>query len=96
MKNVCKKNAPSPVIGKPDDGTSDWGCGNEAKNLFDYNSYHHNGTPEKFQFCEIGDHEFYTWDEFRAFGQEANGTMDSLVVISDDTQPKVCAICPGL
>ena len=78
------------------DGASDWACSSEANNVFDYNSYHHNGIPRKFQFCEIGDEEYFTWDEFRAFGQEPNGTMDSLVVIPDDTPPKVCAICPGL
>jgi hypothetical protein len=77
------------------DGASDWGCSSEANNLFDYNSYHHNGIPEKFQFCETGGQEYFTWDEFRAFGQEPNGTMDSNVVPPDDTPPKVCTICPG-
>jgi hypothetical protein len=77
------------------DGASDWSCSSEANNLFDYNSYHHNGVPEKFQFCEIGDEEYFTWDEFRVFGQETNGTMDSLVVLPDDTPPKVCGVCPG-
>jgi len=60
------------------------------------NSYHHNGIPEKFQFCETGGQEYFTWDEFRAFGQEPNGTMDSLVVVPDDTPPQVCPICPGI
>jgi len=78
------------------DGASDWGCSSEANNLFDYNSYHHNGIPEKFQFCETGGQEYFTWDEFRAFGQEPNGTMDSLVVVPDDTPPQVCPICPGI
>ena len=76
------------------DGVPDWGCrADEANNLFDYNAYHHNGIDEKFEFCETW---YLTWEQFRAEGQEPNGTMDSLVVVPDDTPPKVCMICPGI
>ena len=76
------------------DGNPDWGCrADEANNLFDYNNYHHNGIPEKFEFCETW---YLTWDQFRAEGQEPNGTMDSNVIVPDDTPPQVCPICPGL
>ena len=76
------------------DGNPDWGCrADEANNLFDYNNYHHNGIPEKFELCETW---YLTWEQFRAEGQEPNGTMDSNVVPPDDTPPKVCAVCPGL
>ena len=75
------------------DGTADWGCrADEANNLFDYNAYHHNGIPEKFEFCETW---YLTWEQFTAEGQEPNGTMDSNVIIPDDTPPQVCPICPG-
>ena len=75
------------------DGTADWGCrADEANNLFDYNTYHHNGIPEKFEFCETW---HLTWEQFRAEGQEPNGTMDSNVIVPDDTPPQVCPICPG-
>ena len=76
------------------DENQDWGCrAEEANNLFDYNTYHHNGIPEKFEFYETW---YLTWEQFRAEGQEPNGTMDSNVVPPDDTPPKVYAICPGL
>jgi hypothetical protein len=76
------------------DGTADWGCrADEANNLFDYNAYHHNGIPEKFEFCETW---YLTWEQFRAEGQEPNGTMDSNVIVPDDTPPQVCPICPGI
>ncbi|MDP7529525.1 MAG: hypothetical protein QGH61_09355, partial [Candidatus Marinimicrobia bacterium] len=58
----------------------------------DYNNYHHNGIPEKFEHCETW---YLTWEQFRAEGQEPNGTMDSNVIVPDDTPPKVCGICPG-
>ena len=74
------------------DGEFDWACGSEANNLFDYNSYHHNGIDDKFQLCETYS---LTFEQFQAAGHELNGTMDSNVVIPDDTPPKVCAICPG-
>ena len=75
------------------DGTADWGCrADEANNLFDYNAYHHNGIAEKFEFCETW---YLTWEQFTAEGQEPNGTMDSNVIIPDDTPPQVCPICPG-
>jgi hypothetical protein len=75
------------------DGIPDWGCSDEANNLFDYNNYHHNGIPDRFEYCESW---LLTWEQFRGEGQEIHGTMDSLVVMPDDTPPKVCAICPGL
>ena len=75
------------------DGEFDWACGSEANNLFDYNSYHHNGIDDKFQLCETYS---LTLEQFQAAGQEIHGTMDSLVVVPEDTPPKVCAICPGL
>ena len=56
-------------------------------------SYHHNGIPEKFEFCGPS---YLTLDSLRTFGHEINGTMDSLVVVSDDTPPQVCPICPGI
>ena len=75
------------------DGAPDWGCrADEANNLFDFNSYHHNGVPEKFEFCDFW---YLTWEQFRAEGQEPNGTMDSNVIVPDDTPPQVCPICPG-
>jgi hypothetical protein len=74
------------------DGAPDWGCSSEANNLFDYNTYHHNGVPEKFEFCETW---YLTWEQFRAGGQEPNGTMDSNVIPPDNTPPQVCPICPG-
>jgi hypothetical protein len=75
------------------DGEFDWACGSEANNLFDYNSYHHNGIPEKFEFCETYS---LTLEQFQAAGQDIHGTMDSNVIIPDDTPPQVCPICPGL
>ena len=74
------------------DGAPDWGCSSEANNLFDYNSYHHNGVPEKFEYCETW---YLNWEQFQAAGQEPNGTMDSNVIPPDDTPPQVCPICPG-
>ena len=74
------------------DGAPDWGCSSEANNLFDYNSYHHNGVPEKFEYCETW---YLNWEQFQAAGQEPNGTMDSNVIPPDDTPPLVCPICPG-
>ena len=75
------------------DGAPDWACSSEANNLFDYNAYHHNGIPEKFEFCETW---YLTWEQFRAEGQEPNGTMDSNVIVPDDTPPQVCPVCPGI
>ena len=75
------------------DGEFDWACGSEANNLFDYNSYHHNGIDDKFQLCETYS---LTLEQFQAAGQEIHGTMDSNVIIPDDTPPQVCPICPGL
>ena len=75
------------------DGEFDWACGSEANNLFDYNSYHHNGIDDKFQLCETYS---LTFEQFQAAGHEINGAIDSFVVIPNDTPPKVCAICPGL
>jgi len=76
------------------DGAPDWGCrADEANNLFDYNAYHHNGIPEKFEFCKTW---YLTWEQFRTEGQEPHGTMDSNVIVPDDTPPQVCPICPGL
>ena len=75
------------------DGEFDWACGSEANNLFDYNSYHHNGIDDKFQLCETYS---LTLEQFQAEGQEIHGTMDSNVIIPDDTPPQVCPICPGL
>ncbi len=69
------------------DGFADWGClAESANNLFDYNAYHHDGIAEKFEFCGAS---YLTWEEFQAEGQEAHGTMDSLVVVPDDTPPDV-------
>ena len=75
------------------DSLPDWGCYSEsANNLFDYNIYHHNGIPEKFEYCETW---YLNWEQFQAAGQEPNGTMDSNVIPPDDTPPLVCPICPG-
>jgi hypothetical protein len=72
------------------DGFADWGClAESANNLFDYNAYHHDGIAEKFEFCGAS---YLTWEEFQAEGQEAHGTMDSLVVVPDDTPPDVLSV----
>lgn len=75
------------------DGEGDWACMEEANNLFDYNTYHiQSFESTKWSFCI----DFLSWDEFKAAGQEPNGTADILVEMPDDTPPKVCSICPGL
>jgi hypothetical protein len=69
------------------DELPDWGClSDSANNLFDHNSYHHDGIPEKFEFCGWS---YLTLEEFQDAGQETHGTMDSLVVVPDDTPPDV-------
>ena len=76
------------------DGLPDWGCFAEsANNLFDYNIYHHNGIPEKFEFCGWS---YLSLEQFQSEGHEIHGTMDSNVIVPDDTPPQVCPICPGI
>ena len=76
------------------DSLPDWGCYSEsANNLFDYNIYHHNGIPEKFEFCGWS---YLSLEQFQSEGHEIHGTMDSNVIVPDDTPPQVCPICPGI